>query len=204
MMADSHTALLLLAAGQSNRFGTEDKLLALFKGHPILSYAAGLFSASTKFFRLAVTLEDAPAKLDILEANNWKVVYNPTPENGQGSSIAVGIKYLLGIPGIDRALIILGDMPLVDEAYLNSLLKALGQDDAVISQIQSTLCPPVIFRRSVFASLSSLTDDTGAKSLFKALPQKSVMQMPQKMSLDIDTISDLESLRELVEVRVSG
>jgi len=192
--------LVLLAAGLSTRFGEEDKLLADYKGRPLLAYPARLFEADPRFFRIAITDPNTQDKTTLLRAHKWKVIENSHPEKGQGSSLSTAIKHLQKTPNIETAIIILADMPNITENYLEQLIGNLTDSAIVVtSKYNKTTLPPVLLRRSTFKSLSKLDGDQGAKQFLKSVTQKITIDLPADMANDIDTITDIKRLSRAKE-----
>ncbi|WP_378944673.1 NTP transferase domain-containing protein [Paracoccus sp. R86501] len=172
---------LLLAAGASRRFGPEDKLLAGYRGRPLVSYAADAMRAADLDDRVAVVTNDAVAA----HLQGFRII---RIEQGQQSdSLRAGLA-AVGDP--DRLLIALADMPLVTTAHLDAVLK-LARDDAIAaSHDGSTALPPACFPRSKLPALATLKGDQGAGRLLRDLPQDAFVHAPDLL-IDIDTRHDL-------------
>jgi molybdenum cofactor cytidylyltransferase len=102
-------AAILLAAGNSRRFGAANKLLAQIDGQPLIRRVAEEIALRADVRVVVVTgydrhsIERALSDLPLHFAHN---VHWPT---GMGSSIAVGIGALP--PKIEGVMIVPGDMP---------------------------------------------------------------------------------------------
>lgn len=193
-MALTETALILLAAGRSKRFGPKDKLLSAFNARPLLDYPASLFNDADDFYRVAVIGVKDKDRERLLRRRNWNIVTNPTPEIGQGISISLAIEHVQKISHIKAAIIILGDMPNISEAYIKALIsRAVSPAEAVMSCCGETLLPPAIFKRSTFIILSQLANDTGAKDIFHSLSNTAILPLSKSMGIDIDTQADIQT-----------
>lgn len=194
------TALILLAAGQSSRFESGDKLMAPLRGEPVLSCPAGLLSGETVAARIAIVGPEDTARAGLLKQAGWDVIVNPHAAEGQATSLAAGIA-AAGDAGAGAAMVLLADMPQVTSAHLRALHAEfrLGRS-AVMSRADGVLCPPAIFDKSAFDALTGLTGDQGARSLFATLPAASVVDMAPGEALDIDTLADLEKAEGLAHV----
>lgn len=190
-------ALVLLAAGRSERFEAGDKLLAPLDGAPVLSHAAQLLPDEAVAARLAVVGPDDAKRAGRLEEAGWQPVHNLDAAKGQSTSLAAGIEAVMQT-GAEAALILLADMPHVTHAHLRALVAEyrLGHS-AVMSEASGVLCPPAIFDETAFEALRRLDGDTGAKAIFGALPRTSTVAMPSDEALDIDTQSDLDRAERL-------
>ena len=85
-MADaSRIALILLAAGRSNRFGDEDKLSANLDGLPLGLHAARTLAGIEFLARIAVLGEGAPVP------SGFESVINSEPERRMSHSLSLGM-----------------------------------------------------------------------------------------------------------------
>lgn len=188
----AETAILLLAAGQSARFAAGDKLLAPLHGKPVISYAADLLAADSVAARIAVIGPEQEKRRRPLEAAGWQVLINPDATSGQASSLKAGMKAVAAVPGVQRVLVLLADMPFVSAPHLRSLSAAMTPgDQAVISAAGDILCPPAIFSKTVFSQLSDVSGDRGALGIFRSLTGTKTVAMPAGEAIDIDTTEDL-------------
>lgn len=177
---------LLLAAGQSRRFGAQDKLLADLSGAPLVSHAARLLDRPQIAHRIAVVSSDAVAAL--LGGMGFAVAMQ-APGQPQSASLAAGIAALRS-RGADRALILLGDMPFLQAGDIAALL-ALPADRPASAWAQDAPCPPAVFPESWFDRLSGLTGDRGAGALLRDLPPEGRLALPAQHLRDIDRPQDL-------------
>ncbi|MEE3154475.1 MAG: NTP transferase domain-containing protein, partial [Pseudomonadota bacterium] len=83
---DADTALILLAAGRSRRFGS-DKLVAAFRGAPLWSWAARAAEQAGFAHRYLVVGPHSA----ISPRPGWQVVLNSRADEGMGASIAAGV-----------------------------------------------------------------------------------------------------------------
>ena len=177
---DPSIALILLAAGRSERFGS-DKLTALFRGRPLWEWAAAA-AENAGFESLYLVIGEHSR---VTPRERWQPVVNPDAERGLGTSIAAGVR---AAAHHDRVVIALADMPLMEPAHL----RLLGQETGAIFTRQSdgSAGSPGAFGQEHFAQLRTLDEDRGARSL--SLPNALVIA-PQTsdMLIDVDTPSDL-------------
>jgi xanthine/CO dehydrogenase XdhC/CoxF family maturation factor/CTP:molybdopterin cytidylyltransferase MocA len=186
------TAILLLAAGQSARFSSGDKLQADLGGRPILGHAASLLQNTPAAARIAVIGPGQEGRGRLLKTKDWQIVENPDSAAGQSTSLKAGIAAIREMPGIERVLILLADMPFVSESHLLALSSAMAPEtDAVMSSMGDVLCPPAIFSARTFDQLSNVSGDAGAKKVFNALGNTERVSIPDSEAIDIDTIEDL-------------
>lgn len=188
----AETAVLLLAAGQSQRFAGGDKLLAPLNGKPVLAHAAGILANECTAARICVVGPDQPDRRAFLETEGWQVLVNPDAASGQATSLRTGMEAVAAMPGVQRVLILLADMPFVPEAHVQALNDAASADvPAVMSITDNVLCPPATFARETFPRLMDISGDTGAKAVFKSLSRTATLPLPPAQAIDIDTVEDL-------------
>ena len=193
----ARTALVMLAAGGSTRFTEGDKLLARYKGEPVLAHAARLLADEALAARVAITRPGAPERDAVLEAAGWETIENPAASSGQASSLMAALGSVSARGDIDQVIILLADMPDIPENHLRKLqrLTAAGAD-AAMSEAAGKLLPPAIFTRSTFAALMQVEGDRGAKGVFEALDNTASAPLAPAAAFDIDTIQDLKSAEE--------
>lgn len=136
------TAAVLLCAGLSTRFGKGNKLMHPIGGKPMLAHAAGVLQAMPFRWRLAI-VGNAP-----LAPDGFDSIRNPRPEEGQDSSLRIGLEAALD-RGAEAALIALGDMPFVTAKHLEALLAAADQETAAMSSDGEWRSPPLVLPRLV-------------------------------------------------------
>jgi molybdenum cofactor cytidylyltransferase len=180
MIAPETTALILLAAGQSERFGLSDKLTAPFLGQPLGMHAVTALEAVP--FARRIVVKDG-VELDYA-ARGYEVVRNPRPGHGLSLSVRLGVEAARGA-GIDAVLIALADMPRITAAHIYRLFDAQhGPDTVVASSDGMRPKPPVLFGSGRFDALEALTGDSGARDLI--LAGRHVIASPYEL-IDVDT-----------------
>nr|WP_305888945.1 nucleotidyltransferase family protein [Parvularcula maris] len=177
-----------MAAGLSRRFGEEDKLLAPWRGKPLVSYAAKVLRSLPLDGLAAVVRSDAVAR----ELGEIDHIHQPAPERGQGTSLAIGAAYAAEQQA-DRLLILLADMPLVSARHAEEVLKTCTDDRPCLSRDGELVAPPACFPGSWFAELKALEGDQGAGSLLRRKETAPLFVDALRGELrDVDTVQDLE------------
>jgi len=128
-----------------------------------------------------------------------EVVINPQWEQGMGSSIAMGIRYVMGKdPHPKAVLIMVGDQPFLDAAHLRELLQLFlrGNTKVVGTKYGQSLGVPAVFDSSLFGALSRLDPHRGAKALIQKYGTEALGVDPKGRAGDIDT---LEAYRRALE-----
>lgn len=181
--------ILLLAAGSSSRMGHPKQLLPWGKHTLIQHQIENLLKTGNP---LAVVLgANADLIIPVIRKYKIEVFINPNWENGMGSSIAHGIKYLTEkFPGADGVLIALSDQPLVTTSHyrnlLNSFQPKLGQ--IIVSQSASGWTGvPALFDPCYFEELARLNGSHGARKIISQYPSKVTGIESGELLEDIDT-----------------
>lgn len=162
--ADATIHGVVLAAGESRRFGDRNKLLVAVDGVPIVRdavrtlLAAELDGVTVVLGHEAERVRSALADLDV------QFVENERYRQGQGTSVAAGV---VAAGDADAVLIALGDMPHVDPASVDRLLEVYraGAWSALAAAVDGRRGNPVLFDRRHFETLRSLDGDRGGRDV---------------------------------------
>ncbi|MEJ8574573.1 molybdopterin-binding/glycosyltransferase family 2 protein [Microbaculum marinum] len=159
-------AAILLAAGQSRRMGTANKLTEEIGGRPMVRIAAEAILGSSAAPVVVVTghqrerVEAALAGLDVA------FVRNPDYADGLSTSLKAGIAALP--EDADGAVVCLGDMPGVSAAVIDRLIGVFDPAEgraAVVPTVAGKRGNPVLWGRRFFEALSAIRGDVGARHL---------------------------------------
>lgn len=186
-------AAVVLAAGLGRRMGRQ-KLLLPLRGRPVVRWSVEAVLPLVDEV-VVVTGYEAAAVREALTGLAVRFVHNPTPEAGQGTSIAVGIGSLGA--EIRAALVVLGDQPRVPAAVMAALLEAFARtgQPVVAPVYRGVRGNPVLFAVSVFPELRVLTGDLGARAVVRARPERvAAVELDLPMPADVDTPEDLARL----------
>jgi molybdenum cofactor cytidylyltransferase len=161
-------AAVVLAAGNSRRFGAADKLEQGLDGQPLALHIADTLSQLDFRWRVAVCQRLDGSVPEGLIARGFDIVVNPDPSRGQASSLALGAKRA-SQRGAAGMLVALADMPAVTARHLQSLAEWFAADPQriVASVAGSYRGPPAIFPAALFETLMGLSGDGGARHLIK-------------------------------------
>ena len=145
---------ILLAAGQSKRLKSENKLIKLYKKKPLINHSLNALHKS-KVNKIIVVLGHQKKELQkIIKRNNKNIfTYNKEYKKGMASSIKAGLRKL---NKKDKGFIIVqSDMPFIKSSDINK----------IFNSIKSNFCgiPPAddmeIYNQSVGSgSLAALTE----------------------------------------------
>jgi molybdenum cofactor cytidylyltransferase len=190
-------AALVLAGGQSRRYGAENKLLAELDGAPLVRRAVAAAQASQADRVLLVT-GHARAEIEAAVAGTGvATVHNPDYAEGLSTSLRRG---LAALPEeADGVVVLLGDMPRVDARTLDKLIAAFDPVEGraiCIPTVRGKRGNPVLFARRFFAEAMEIEGDVGAKPLIAAHAEQ-VAEVPvegEAVLLDVDTPEALARL----------
>lgn len=188
--------VLILAAGASSRMGRPKQLLP-WKNTTLLDHAIANARAS-KCSDVFVVLGANHGQIrSALTGKDFEVIVNPHWEKGLGSSIALGTEYLVDQKrDYDGVLLMLADQPLIDTAYLNSLIDLYygGSNSIVGTRYGKGTGVPALLDKIHFDELKDLGEDTGAKAIIRRAGSRVLALDPQKKAVDIDTEAEYKTL----------
>lgn len=201
-MSEPLMAAIVLAAGSSTRFGSENKLIAHINGRTIIESVFSNVAECGFDLVVVVFAPDQPEIGTLVKTAGFIAVANPHSELGMGTSIACGMKELprQGTKRFEGVAIFLGDMPAVASDMVGQLLasfKRSGSQNIVrpvnISDEGKTPGHPVIFPSDLFKELEGLTGDTGAKQLISQHRKRliEVVVTDRGATKDIDSVQAL-------------
>ena len=188
----SGVAAILLAAGGSQRFGT-DKQSTLIGQVPLLTRAACVLLDAGFDMPIVVLGPRAAEHRPLLHGLPLRVVENRGAASGMASSLVAGLD---AAGDCDAVVVTVCDQPAVTEAHLRALVLAWRKTrhSIVASSYAGTLGVPALFAATHFAELRELSGDRGAGPIL-ARHAKSVYTIPLPGGeLDIDTPADLTRL----------
>ncbi len=177
------TAAVILCAGGSSRFGPTPKLLAPFRGRPLVAWAFEHAIAAGLDETFVVV---GPVDLSAL-LPGAVVVDNPAWVSGQASSLRSGI-VAAEDHGHEVVVIGLGDQPLVPPEAWSAVADA--DSPIAVASFNGRRTPPTRLARSVWGLLPQ-DGDVGARALMQARPDLVVEVPCPGEALDIDTTADL-------------
>lgn len=162
-------AALLLAAGQSRRMGSDNKLLAIIDGKPMVRHVAETLQASDVDDILMVTGHDADNVVNTIWDLGVSSVQNPDFAEGLSTSLKVGFEILSG--RADAILVCLGDMPFVTPDSLNKLIKAFDPaagKSIIVPATSGKRGNPVLLSVQYLPDVMAITGDMGAKAVINS------------------------------------
>ena len=188
-MKPENCALFILAAGQSTRFGTQDKLMADLGGKPVLAHVIDTGEPIQFQAKYGIIPSSSVKRRALFGQREFSLIENDVPESGQGSSLILAAQTAIA-QDYDAICILLADMPFVPTAHLETLIDTLYDKKTAISACNHTTMPPMAVRKSVFEALSKINPKGGAKALFKD-GVTVYLPLSNRAAQDIDTPEDL-------------
>ena len=187
--------ILVLAAGGSSRMGRPKQVLpwngGTLLGH-VLRQATG--TGAPVLLVLGAHAEMVLEKVAIGEAH---ATINPDWEKGMGSSLSYGLaKILEQLPEMEAVLIVLGDQPLVDAAFLAQFLRAHKKDKDVViaTAYENGAGVPALFPKRYFPKLLELDGNQGARQLIAQFGNSVHKLSGKGRTGDIDSPEDYRRL----------
>ena len=186
-------AVLLLAAGESARFGGR-KQLADINGSPMICHtikALSTIAGADLFVVLGAFQDDiAPvinAPAHIIKNDNWA--------SGMGSSIAAGMAKIQHHGSYDGVLIALCDQVRLGRADYDKLIAAFDGQTIVAACHDDGFGVPAIFPARMFTALHALSGKAGARKVLNGAHHEVIGVDLPNAAQDIDTQDDLIAMR---------
>jgi molybdenum cofactor cytidylyltransferase len=196
---------IILAAGAAKRFGdgssqTQAKQLLSWRGESLVRHAARAALAAGLDPIVVVTGAYADSISQALDGLPVVFAHNPAWAEGQSQSLRAGLHFRSRgrslAESAGAAVFLLADQPQIPPTLVRLLVE---QHSASLAPIVAPLvggrrANPVLFDRSTFPDLLSLTGDTGGRVLFQRYPVSWVPWLDESVLLDVDTPEDYERL----------
>jgi len=193
-------AAVILAAGQSSRMGTVNKLLIEVDGKPMVRHAIDAARAAGADPIIVVTghaAEDVGGAV----GDDVTLVHNPDYKQGLSTSLRAGIG---AVPDTcEGALIALSDMPRIKPKHIQQIMRAHDPDEGHVICVptwQGKRGNPVLWDRRFFDDFMSLGGDVGAKHLINENADL-VVEVPIE---DDSVLVDVDSPEALADLAAQG
>ena len=191
-----HVAGVILAAGESRRFG-QPKPLLHWRGQPFIRH---VISVAQEAGLSPVMVVSGAYKDQIVQACaglKVELVYNPDWGEGQSASLRAGLRALNAEAG--AAVFLLADQPQVSAGLISALVEAhaAGLPEVVAPLVDGQRANPTLFDRRTFPELMTLQGDVGGRALFSKYAIAWVPWHDPSLLLDVDTAEDYQRLLEM-------
>ncbi len=177
---------ILLAAGASRRFGTENKLLADLQGRPLVERAASALARAGCDHLIAMVSD--PRVEDLLDG--FILVRPDKGRSVQADSLRAGIACAVDLKA-QKALVVLADMPFVSSRHLQIVAQRCTPGSPSASTDGTRRMPPACFPSDHFERLLELKGDHGAQDILRTLLPSALVHAPAEELRDIDTPAEL-------------
>ena len=187
---------ILLAAGQSKRLKSENKLIKLYKKKPLINHSLNALHKS-KVNKVIVVLGYQKKELQkLIKKNNKNIfTYNKEYKKGMASSIKVGLRK---VNKKDKGFIIVqSDMPFIKSSDINKIYNSIKSKKYLIYVLKyrNKVGNPIGFDISTMKKFKRIKGDVGAKFMVKRLKKetKFIRINNLKSFKDFDKISDFRT-----------
>jgi len=192
----NNTAIIILAAGGSSRFG-KTKQLVHFRGKTLLQHAIEQATEAGAETIVVVTGANADEISKQVKSEKTEIVFNKDWEQGMASGIVAGLKKAITLNNkIEKAIIAVCDQPYISSSLFQQLYQRQNESakQIVASAYADTIGTPALFTQRYFDALISLKGDEGAKKLLKRHSEDVATVDFPNGDIDIDTKEDYEKL----------
>ncbi len=198
------TAGIILAAGESTRFGQPKQLLKL-KNKYLIEW---VIDASLGSLLSQIVLVLGHEHQKILHALGTKaqhsrlqVVINHKHKQGQSVSLQTGVLKIRNI--FPPVMFLLGDQPMLESETIDYLLEQFwsSDKDICVPAYLGKRGNPAIFSKRLYNQLLQIKGDIGAREIIKTQPENVLdveVQNPRCL-IDVDTENDFEKLQSLLK-----
>lgn len=190
MIGAMNTAGLVLAAGESRRFGSP-KQLALFRGRPLVEWAVRALLGGPLSEVVVVLGAHAHAIQSAVAVDGVRFIVAADWAEGQSASLREGLG---AIGACDAAVILLADQPLVTAAAVCRVCASAEPGRAARATYHGQPGHPTLIPRDLWPAIQALEGDSGAAAILRA---DGFVPVPCE---DIASPSDADTLSSLAEV----
>lgn len=187
---------IVLAAGESKRFGMANKLLVDVGGVSVVRRTVSAFVEGRLHVVLVVVGHDAQRVQQELTELPVQIVQNSHFSLGQSRSLIAGIEALS--PDVEAAIIGVADQPFLRAETIAALAGRFATDGAplVLPRYAGVRGTPTLFRRDLFAELLRVQGDEGGRAVVRRHESRAayVDVTDARSSVDLDTPDDLQNL----------
>lgn len=184
---------VVLAAGTSSRYGSENKLLAAVDGEPLVRHAARTLVDSAADELTVVVGCEADRVRSAVADLPLSTRDNPDYEAGQSTSVRAGVRAAMDAEA-DAVVIALGDMPDVSTATVDTLVESYerGAGTAVAPAYDGQRGNPVLFDARFFEPLADVSGDIGGREILLTGDDSALIDVGDPgVVRDIDRPTDL-------------
>lgn len=199
---------LILAAGEGSRMGRRPKCLIKIDQQPIiLKQIQTLRAAGIERIIIVTGFHHQEIEAVIAPDTALQIIRNPAPEQGQQSSVALGLQNISGQP--DLILIALADQPLIEERDLEELLRAFDgrpeNTEILYPVVNGQRGNPVLMSG---ACVNEFLKDTSGITCRQYIDRHASSVYPYSTQndhfiTDLDTKEDLDAIRKKTGLEIT-
>jgi molybdenum cofactor cytidylyltransferase len=185
---------VILAAGESTRFGSSKQLLD-YHGQPFIRQVAQTALDAGLAPVIVVTGAHAAPVEAVIQDLPIVVIRNRAWQNGQGSSIRAGIAAVTE-PNTGGVVLLVADQPQVTVHVIGALLERHAAEGAAIVAplAADRRTNPILFDRDTFPDLLALSGDVGGRAVFSNYKVDYVPWHDESLLFDVNTADDYRKL----------
>ena len=187
---------ILLAAGQSKRLKSENKLIKIYKKKPLINHSLNTLHKS-KVDKVIIVLGYQHEKLKKIIKKNRKNIFilNKDYKKGMASSIKTGLKKVLKK---DKGFIIVqSDMPFIKTSDINKIYSSIKIKKFLVCALKfkNKIGNPIGFDISLIKKFKNIKGEFGAKFMVKRLKYRTkfIRISAAKSFKDFDKASDFKN-----------
>ena len=187
---------ILLAAGQSKRLRSENKLTKIYKKKPLINHSLQTLHKS-KVDKVIIVLGHQHKKLKkILKKNKKNVfIFNRDYKKGMASSIKIGLKK---ISRNDKGFIVVqSDMPFIKKTDINRIYNSIKLKKYLVYvlKFKNKIGNPIGFDISLTKKFNNIKGKLGAKFMVKRLKNRTkfIKTSSSRVFKDFDKASDFRT-----------
>ena len=187
---------ILLAAGQSKRLKSENKLIRKFKNKALINHSLqALLKSKVEKIIIVLGYQNKEVRKVIKKNKKNIFVFNKEYKKGMASSIKVGLKK---VTKKDKGFIIVqSDMPFIKSSDVNKICNSIKSEKYLVYALRykNRVGNPIGFDVSIMKKFKKIKGDVGAKFMVKRLKNetKFIKINSLKSLKDFDKVSDFRT-----------
>jgi len=187
---------ILLAAGQSKRLKSENKLIKLYKKTPLINHSLKKLQKSNVNKIIIVLGHDYREIKRIIKKNKKNIfIYNKNFKKGMASSIKVGLKKVAR--NDEGFIVVQSDMPFIKTSDINKIYNSIKLKKFLVYMLKfkNRIGNPIGFDISLIKKFKNIRGEFGAKFMVKRLKKKTkfIRTSSVKSFKDFDKVSDFRT-----------
>jgi molybdenum cofactor cytidylyltransferase len=187
---------ILLAAGQSKRLKSENKLIKLYKKTPLINHSLKKLQKSNVNKIIIVLGHDYKEIKKIIKKNRKNIfIYNKNFKKGMASSIKVGLKKVAR--NDEGFIVVQSDMPFIKTSDINKIYNSIKLKKFLVYMLKfkNKIGNPIGFDISLIKKFKNIRGEFGAKFMVKRLKKRTkfIKTSSVKSFKDFDKVSDFRT-----------